>query len=752
MSRKNRRQQKNALSTEHLQRLIAVEVERRMAQTPPLALPSASGAGQPRPVNQDALMMQMQAQQAPAKTGTPMFAPGAPLQPSQGLVNPLGPRQYQFPVGYNISARPRNTEATGFDALRNLSMLYDGAQLCEQVWLENVSRLKLEIKLDPDFAAATGDTEEKHIDDIKRYKDFFGYPDPGNGYDLKSWMRMGTRETLQIDALSIYVRPTRGGGVYSLEIVDGTTIKPLIDPRGRRPLPPYPAYQQFLYGVPAGLYTSEQMIYFRETVRAESVYGLSRNERIILRINQALRKENKDLSRFTDGNMPPGILEPPDDGSQWTPEMLLAYQEMWDALLAGNDQARSRIKVVQPGSKITLLQDADIFVDFDRFLLNVCASCYGMTMADLGFTESVNKSSGETQENVFYRRSVKPLMDRFAELFTFILRHYFHENRFVVGWSGFEEAEDFNTLTASYVSLVNAGIVSPTTAARQLKQPWHGPEIPNYIVTKDGIVFLEDAVDAKMRKAANDAKLAGFALAANPAQQSPPGASKGSEKQRPDDDTPPKSGAKPGQATNQSDAQRIVRAADNHYTGVMAAFMLSPDVAARLALPGGEAAQDLHVTLCYLGDSSEIAVDREHLSSTLTSFARGAQSLSGTTGGIGRFITPDDDVNPVISLVNVPGLQDLRRRLADVLSMAGYPVHNDFDYMPHITLAYIDANAPMPVDEVPVLPLIFDTLCLAIGDERSYFPLGQRDERSENPDFFALAAESGGHHRKHNSR
>ena len=83
--------------------------------------------------------------------------------------------------------------------------------------------------------------------------------------------------------------------------------------------------------------------------------------------------------------------------------------------------------------------------------------------------------------------------------------------------------------------------------------------------------------------------------------------------------------------------------------------------------------------------------------------------------------------------------------------MAGYPVHNDFDFTPHVTLAYIDSDAPMPVNDVPTLPLIFDELCLAIGDERIYVPLGQPpNNRSEASDFFAGAVESGGHPVKRN--
>jgi len=546
MPKRPHRQSKNTLSRAKLQRLVEAEVARRLAGA---ALPQGA-----YPLNQDALFAQMTAQQAPAEQGTPMFAPGAPLVPSPGLVLPDGPRGYQYPVGYNIASRPRSTEATSFDTLRNLAMLYDGIQLCEQVWLDTVSKLNLVIKPRPEIVAEQGQTASntKYADKIRKYTDILSYPDPYNGYDLKTWLRAAVRDQLQIDAVCIYIRKNRAGGVFSLELVDGTLIKPLIDPRGRRPQPPYPAYQQFYYGVPDGWYTSEEMIYLRETPRTESIYGLSRVERIIMRVNQALRKQNKDLAKFTDGNMPPAILQPPaESAGQWTPELLQTYQTMWDALLAGNDQARSRIKVVEPGATIDTIEETDIFLDFDRFLLNVTTACYSMTMADLGFTENVNKSSGDSQENVFYRRAVQPLMERYAQLFTQILRDYFGEQDLIVAWGGFEEQEDFNLKAASFVSLVSSGIVSPTVASQQLNIPWSGPEIPNYVITKEGITFLADAANPEMRKAANEAKKAGYELAAN----SPPAPGPGQATGKPNGDAKAASGNEKPQEENEEEAK-----------------------------------------------------------------------------------------------------------------------------------------------------------------------------------------------------
>ena len=74
-------------------------------------------------------------------SGAALFPPGEPLAPVPGLTGPGGsPRQWAYPVGYNIAQRPRATEQTSFEQLRNLAALYDGIQLCERVYFDLLGR------------------------------------------------------------------------------------------------------------------------------------------------------------------------------------------------------------------------------------------------------------------------------------------------------------------------------------------------------------------------------------------------------------------------------------------------------------------------------------------------------------------------------------------------------------------------------------------------------------------------------------
>jgi hypothetical protein len=91
---------------------------------------------------------------------------------------------------------------------------------------------------------------------------------PDRRHSFAAWLRMLLEDMLVIDAATIYPRFTRGGSLYSLDVIDGSTITPLIGEDGRSPEPPDPAYQQVLHGVPAADFSSEELLYLPRNVRS----------------------------------------------------------------------------------------------------------------------------------------------------------------------------------------------------------------------------------------------------------------------------------------------------------------------------------------------------------------------------------------------------------------------------------------------------------------------------------------------------
>ncbi|HEY7834339.1 MAG TPA: phage portal protein [Ktedonobacterales bacterium] len=421
------------------------------------------------------------------------FPPGEPLAPVPGLTGPDGaPRQWAYPVGYNIAQRPRATEQSSFEQLRNLAALFDGVQLCERVYFDLLGRLELRVLPRAELLAAGESASAPHWrDPAQRIAAFLESPD--RAQDLRAWLVAFVRDLLEIDAVAIFAHRTRGGGLHALELVSGDTIKPLIDELGRTPQPPLPAYQQFVYGVPGGWFSADELDYVRETARTDSVYGLSRVERIILRVNQALRKQDYDLARFTDGSTPLGVIEPPVD-LVWTPEQVRVFEETFNGLLAGNDQYRVRARALPPGAKWHALTGDDPLMGFDRFLLNITVAAFGLTMDELGFTDTSNRSVGESQQSVVYRRAVAPVAALAAAHLTRAVRRWL-DPRFTVSFAGIEEPEDFAVRAEALARLIPVGVISPSQAARLLRLPVE-QEVPAYIMTHSGPVLVRELGNA----------------------------------------------------------------------------------------------------------------------------------------------------------------------------------------------------------------------------------------------------------------
>jgi len=401
------------------------------------------------------------------------FAPGTP--PPATALDGIGrqPRQWAYPVGFNLTQRPRATETTTFEQLRNLAALYDGIQICERVYFDLIGRLELRVLPRAELLADGEDAASlRWREPARRIEALLESPD--RIQDLRSWLVAFVRDLLEIDAVAVYTRLTRSGQLYALELIAGETIKPLMDEAGRTPQAPAPAYQQVLYGVVAGDYTRDEMDYLRETSRTESVYGISRVERILLRVNQALRKQNFDLTRFTDGATPLGLIQPP-ASLTWTPDQLETFERAFNGLLAGNDAWRVRAKALPPGSNWLALGGDDPLVEFDRFLLNVTVAAFGLTMDELGFTETSNRSVGESQQNVVYRRAVAPVVALASNFLTRKVRQGI-DSRFTVSFGGIEEAADFAARAEAFARLIPLGVVSPAQAARLLHLP--EPERP----------------------------------------------------------------------------------------------------------------------------------------------------------------------------------------------------------------------------------------------------------------------------------
>lgn len=481
-----------------------------------------------------AMFMKILGNQAPQKDPAQTFAPGAPLEPIKGVTPAAGPRQWAYPIGINLNNVDRTLGIAGiptFEQLRTLAMSYSGIGLAERTWCDLIPRMELQVTLRKHLKAQ-GMDDKDFQPEITKYKKRFEKPDGQDDYH--EWLRKAIADQTQVDGLVVYKRRTRGGQLFGLDLVDPATIKPLLDERGRIPIPPYPAYQQYPYGVPGEFYRTDEMIYYRESPRTFTPYGFSRVERIMTIVNQALRKQQKDLARFTEGNIPSGIMEVPDT-STWTPDQIDSYEQLWNALIAGNAQQQVRVKFTQPGFKYQQLDPDDIMTEFDQFLFNVTLGCYGLSMADVGFTQDIHKSADEGQENMLYRRTLDPIAIAYGRILTSVIADDFHDDRFCVTFGGFDEKEDLQTQVAAYSQAIQYGMIAPSDAAARMNWP-DVPKTGPLIITQAPITPLASfELGTPARKAQDAAGMATLKQMMNPPQ---PGDAHPGQDQQEEEDAP----------------------------------------------------------------------------------------------------------------------------------------------------------------------------------------------------------------------
>jgi hypothetical protein len=234
------------------------------------------------------------------------FGPLQPIEPavrpeSAELLGVLG-RQWDYPVGYNLRITPRQEELTSFQQLRSLADALDILRIVIETRKDQMGKIPWRIQ----------PREGKTVDDktLGKLTEFWWSPDKQNTWDM--WLRVLLEELFVTDAPALYPRPTKGGKEpWAFEALDGSTIKLLLDAKGRTPLPPGIAYQQILKGMPAVEYTQDELIYRPRNVRVWKAYGYPPTEQILLTINLALRRNVSQLQYFSEGNIPEALASVP---------------------------------------------------------------------------------------------------------------------------------------------------------------------------------------------------------------------------------------------------------------------------------------------------------------------------------------------------------------------------------------------------------------------------------------------------------
>lgn len=349
----------------------------------------------------------------PWLAGVP-FGPGSPITP--GAINPVredgrpDPRRYEFQVAQNINIT--ETRLVPFKTLRASADQIDILRRCIEVIKNKVTGLDWDITLGTDasekIAATSGGdhvramakAREKYTDEITRMRQFWENPDRSNGLTFSDWLMIALEEILVVDAWAIWPQRAVNGDLYGLQILDGTTIKPLLDDRGMRPMPPTAAFQQILYGFPRaeftandddpkadGEFTSDDLQYLVRNRRTTSVYGFSPTERALPLADIYLRRQQWIRAEYTDGVLPE-LMFTTDENWGTNPDLLRAYENIFNDDLAGQTQQRKRLRLLPAGmTPVQFEAYGEKFKDtLDDYLITSICGHYGVQPAEIGFS------------------------------------------------------------------------------------------------------------------------------------------------------------------------------------------------------------------------------------------------------------------------------------------------------------------------------------------------------------------------------
>jgi len=355
----------------------------------------------------------------------PPFPPGRPLDPFWGYKRP--PRTWNFSVGENVQLTPRWNRIS-FGTLKSIVESYYAAQICVRHLINDVRSLDYQF-IPPDNVL------EDATEDLQKAQEFFNSPDKRQPF--RAWLAEYLQDVLRYDAGTLYIRRNEAGDPIALEVVSGATIIPLIDFFGRPPVDEddqvaypdgiwegdiTPAFTQIVEGMPWVWLTKDDLIYQPLNPLPESQYGLAPMEAVLMQANTDIRFQWHFLQYFTEGTIPSGFMEAPPDLSD--PAQVEEWQQTWDAVMMGDQSKLRQVRWVPAGAKFTPVKNGDFDDAFPLYLMRCTAAAFGVTPNDLGFTEDVNRSTGETQVNIQFRVGTLPVVRHVEDVINlFISEH-----------------------------------------------------------------------------------------------------------------------------------------------------------------------------------------------------------------------------------------------------------------------------------------------------------------------------------------
>lgn len=443
------------------------------------------------------------------------FGPNAPIYP-MGIDAPRDdsdrpePRRSQYPVSWNMPRQPgaEGLKLADFATLRFFAESYSIARACITTRIEEIIALEWDI-------GPTDEAEKNMRNDKAMHKDFqerraklvkfFKNPDPVQYDTYEAWLGALLEEWFVIDAVALYLHPSKkkgkglmGTDLAALELLDGSTIRPLLTMHGSTPRPPAVAYQQYIWGVPrvdlmAQIYEDEendlgepstkfradQLMYLRYKARPWTPYGFSPLEQAILPVMIGLKRQQYQLDFFDASSVPAVyMVAGPDVATAAQREEL----ELSLNAIAGDQEFKHRIIVLPNGSQPIPQKALEMADQWDEVIMTQVLMAFAVQPSELGISPKVtltpsagaSKTEAKSSSNINDRKAIRPMLQRLkASVFDKVIQRVCGQDDMEWKWKGLEEEEDLAAKLEMYAKGIPVGIWSVDEVRVDMgQQPW----------------------------------------------------------------------------------------------------------------------------------------------------------------------------------------------------------------------------------------------------------------------------------------
>jgi hypothetical protein len=345
-----------------------------------------------------------------------------------------------------------------FQTLRDFADYYPVVRACIEFRKSQITHLDWTIS--PLEITNESVQDKKNIANSKEIKEMFIHPTGRKEYSFTNWIKQILEDLLAIDAVAIYRRRSRNNKIIGYLPVDAATIELMLNFDGTTPEAPEIAYVQKVHGQEVAKLTTDDLIYAMMTPRTYSAYGFAPLESLIVTVSTALKLQAYNFATLQEGNIPEGFITLPRDIAS-SRDQLKEWQDAWDAMISGDPRFQKKLKFLPEGMEYKPSKTSEdmTFERFEKWLVSVTCSVFGLHPSAIGFGFDINRSTAQSMWEAGRERGLFPTALFLKEILDRMIQDDLGYSDMQFVWTNIDptnKAEEAKVVT----SLVNAGLMS----------------------------------------------------------------------------------------------------------------------------------------------------------------------------------------------------------------------------------------------------------------------------------------------------